>query len=66
MWGSSAPQFRILDWRSSVICRASKEDEILIWIRDYEGSGTPWLFLKCLVERDSCSLITQKQLFDLV
>src|SRR5467141_338535 len=46
---------------SSVGCRASKEDEILIWIRDYEGSGTPWLLLKCLMEGDSCSLITQKR-----
>src|SRR6266481_9232039 len=51
---------------SSVGCRASKEDEILIWIRDYKGSGTPRLLLKCLMEGDSCSLITQKQLFDFV
>src|SRR6266853_6391069 len=52
--------------RNSVGCRASKEDEILIWIRDYKGSGTPWLLLKCLMEGDSCSLIIQKQLFDFV
>ena len=51
---------------SSVGCRAGKEDEILIWIRDYKRSGTPRLLLKCLVEGDSCSLITQKQLFDFV
>src|SRR6202165_4445846 len=51
---------------SSGGCRASKEDEILIWVRDYKGSGAPWLLLKCLMERDSCSLITQKQLFDFV
>ena len=50
----------------SSVGRASKEDEILIWIRDYKGSGTPWLLLKCLMEGDSCSLITQKQLFDFV
>jgi hypothetical protein len=34
-----------LNRRSSVGCRASKEDEILIWIRDYKGSCTPWLLL---------------------
>jgi hypothetical protein len=55
-----------LNRSSSVGSRASKEDEILIWIRDYKGSGTPWLLLKCLMEGDSCSLITQKQLFDFV
>jgi len=60
------PQFRISNRSSSVGCRASKEDEILIWIRDYKGSGTPWLLLKYLMEGDSCSLITQKQLFDFV
>src|SRR5271157_784302 len=51
---------------SSVGCRASKEDEILIWIRDYECCGTPRLLLECLMEGDSRSLITQKQLFDFV
>ena len=60
------PQFRISNRSSSVGFRASKEDEILIWIRDYKGSGTPWLLLKCLMQGDSCSLITQKQLFDFV
>ena len=35
-------------------------------IKNYKGSGTPWLLLKCLMEGDSCSLITQKQLFDFV
>src|SRR5208282_1751302 len=54
----------VLNWSLSVGCRASKQDEILIWIRDDKGSGTPWLLLECLMERDSCSLITQKQLFD--
>ncbi len=53
-----------LNRSSSVDCRASKEDEILIWIRNYKGFGAPWLFLKRLMEEDSCSLITQKQLFD--
>src|SRR5882672_9687056 len=52
-----------LNRSSSVGCRAGKEDEILIWIRDYKGSGTPWLLLKCLVEGNPCSLITPKQLF---
>src|SRR5260370_41524885 len=51
---------------SSVGCRAGKEDEILIGIRDDKGSGTPWLLLQCLMEGNSCSLITQKQLFDFV
>jgi hypothetical protein len=55
-----------LNRSSSVRCRAGEEDEILIWIRDDKGSGTPWLLLKCLMEADSCSLITQKQLFDFV
>src|SRR5260370_41074636 len=55
------PQCRI-----SFGCRASKEDEILIWTRDYKGCGTPWLLLKCLMEGDSCSLITQKQLLNFV
>src|SRR5580658_9082864 len=51
---------------SSSVCWASKEDEILIWIRDDKGSGSPWLLFKCLIEGDSSSLITQKQLFDFV
>ena len=51
---------------SSVGCGAGKEDEIFIRIRNYKGFGTPWLPLKCLVEGDSCSLITQKQQFDFV
>ena len=52
--GSSfRPQFRISRSRSrSVGCRASKENEILIWIRDYKGSGTPWLLLEWLMEGD--------------
>jgi hypothetical protein len=54
--GSSA----FLNRSSSIGCRASKEDEILIWVRDYKGSGTPRLLLKCLMEGDSCSLIAQK------
>src|SRR5277367_4859344 len=58
--------YRTYDWSSLVGCRASKEDEILIWVRDYKGHGTPWLLLKCLVKGHSCSLITQKQLFDFV
>jgi hypothetical protein len=51
---------------SSVGCGAGKEDEIFIRIRNYKGSGTPWLPLKCLMEGDSRSLITQKQQFDFV
>ena len=47
------PQFRISGSRSrSVGCRASKENEILIWIRDYKRSGTPWLVLEWLMEGD--------------
>src|SRR5580700_857345 len=61
---SAVPHF--LNRSSLVACRASKEDQILIWIRDYKGSGTPWLLLKRLMEGDSCSLITQKQLFDFI
>src|SRR5713226_572764 len=64
--GNRVRSSAFLNRSGSVGCRASKEDEILIWIRDYEGSGTPWLLLKCLMEGDSCSLITQKQLFDFV
>jgi hypothetical protein len=56
----------LLNWSSSVGFRASKEDEILIWIGDYKGFGTPWLLRKCLMEGDSCRFITQKELFDLV
>jgi hypothetical protein len=51
---------------SSVGCGAGKEDEIFIRIRNYKGSGTPWLLRKSLVEGDSSSLITQKQQFDFV
>ena len=50
----------------SLGCRASKQDEILVWVRDDKGSGSPRLFLECLLEGDACSLITQKQLFDFV
>jgi hypothetical protein len=58
--------FAFLSRSSSVDCRASKEDKILIWIRNYKGFGAPWLFLQRLMEEDSCSLIAKKQLFDFV
>ena len=45
---------------------ASKEDEILIWIRHNKSSGAPRFLLQWLIEADSCSLISQKQLFDFV
>src|SRR5712692_2224636 len=64
--GNRVRSSTFLNRSSSVGCRASKEDEILIWIRDDKGSGTPCLLLKCLMEGDSCSLIAQKQLFDFV
>ena len=56
----------ILHFRAEKLvgCRAGKENEILIWIRNHKGSGTPRFLLKCLMEGDSRSLITQKQLFD--
>src|ERR1700693_3234561 len=60
-----ASRNELIIWISFVL-NDSKEDEVLIWIRDNKGSGTPWLLLKCLMEGDSCSLITQKQLFDFV
>src|SRR5271156_2521349 len=58
--------YRMYDRSVSVGGRASKEDEILIRVRDDKGSGSPWLLPKRLVEGDSCSLIAQKQLFDFV
>jgi hypothetical protein len=42
--GDLRPQYAFLDRRSSVGCRACKEDEILVWIRDDKGSGTPGPF----------------------
>jgi hypothetical protein len=65
-WRCTSCQVPLVSRSSSVSFRASKEDEILIWIRDYKGSRAPWLLLKFLMERDSCSLITQKQLLDFV
>src|SRR5271168_3689977 len=53
----------VLNTISSVGCWASEEDQILIWIRDDKSRGAPWLLLQFLLERDSCSLATQKQLF---
>ena len=55
-----------LNQSTLVACRPSKEDEVLIRIRDYKGSGTPWLIPKRLMEGDSCGLMSQKQLFDFV
>jgi hypothetical protein len=58
-WRCTSCQVPLVSRSSSVSFRASKEDEILIWIRDYKGSRAPWLLLRFLMERDSCSLITQ-------
>src|SRR5260221_6797230 len=56
----------LLNWNCSVGCRASKEDEMLIWIREYEGFGAPWLAFQLLMEGDSRSLKSEKQPFDFV
>ena len=62
----SRPQLAFPDRSTSVGCRASEEDEILVWVRDYESRGTPWFLLERLMDGDSCSLITQEELFDFV